>query len=79
MAGIIEFNKRHLDNKRLKELYSELVDIIGNANLIETEDGDVIMDAISQAKCNAVDTLIDLEYLKAGYTIEEILILQAYR
>lgn len=40
--------------------------------MIETEDGDIVMDAISEMKCNAVETKINLELLKGGYSVEEV-------
>ncbi len=46
--------------------------IIGNAELTEMEDGDILMDVISEAKCEEIDRLIRLEFLKVGYTMEEL-------
>ena len=47
-------------------------DIIGDAELTEMEDGDILMDSVSETKVKEIEGLIHLEYLKAGYKIEEI-------
>lgn len=47
-------------------------DIIGDAELTEMKDGDILMDSVSEAKVKEIEGLIHLEYLKASYKIEEI-------
>lgn len=73
MGQVIEFTdprRSRLNRERVDELTLQLSSVIGNAKLINTEDGDIIMDAISEAKCDEIESLIYLEYLKAGYSDE---------
>lgn len=71
MEKIIEmnFDKRKgkkVDEDKLNQLYSEMSYITGNAEMIETEDGDVILDPISEAKVDEIEKQIHLELLKGG-------------
>lgn len=75
MGTVIKFEdtrKRKLNKAKIDKLVFEKGMIIGNAELTEMEDGDILMDAISEAKCEEIDRLIRLEFLKAGYTMEEL-------
>lgn len=72
MGRIIEFNKKHVDEQRLKELETNMSDIIGNAEMTETEDGDILLDAVSEMKCGDIESQIRIELLKGGYKAEEI-------
>lgn len=48
MRKIIEFHKKHVDEEKIKELTLKMSDIIGNAEMTETESGDLVLDAISE-------------------------------
>lgn len=72
MGKIIEFNSKNVNKEQIELLQKEMSEIISNAEMIETEDGDIVMDAISEMKCNAVETKINLELLKGGYLVEEV-------
>ena len=75
MGTVIKFEdtrKRKLNKAKIDKLVFEKGMIIGNAELTEMEDGDILMDVISEAKCEEIDRLIRLEFLKAGYTMEEL-------
>lgn len=72
MGKIIEFNKKHINKEYINQLYREIADITGDAEIIETEDGDILLDAISEMKINAIETKINLELLKGGYSLEEV-------
>lgn len=71
MGRIIEFQK-HVDKSRIDQLNMRMSEIIGNAEMIETEDGEITMDAVSEMKCNEIEKLIKLELLKGGYAVEEV-------
>lgn len=47
-------------------------DIIGNAEMTETEDGDIFMNAVSEMKCVDIESKIKTELLKGGYSMGEI-------
>lgn len=72
MGKIIKFNGKNVNKRQIELLQKEMSEIISNAEMIETEDGDIVMDAISEMKCNAVETKINLELLKGGYSVEEV-------
>lgn len=75
MGKIIDLEnvrKKKLNNSKIDELELEMTGIIGEAEFIETEDGDIIMDAISEAKVDEIEKKIKLELLKRGYSMEEI-------
>lgn len=72
MGKIIEFYKKHVDEEKIKELTLKMSDIIGNAEMAETESGDIVLDAISEMKCNEIEKQIKLELLKSGYTVGEV-------
>jgi len=72
MGKIIEFNKKHVNKKYINQLYREIADITGNADMIETEDGEILLDAVSEMKISAIETKINLELLKGGYSLEEV-------
>lgn len=46
--------------------------LIGDAEMMETEDGDIVMDIASEMKCEAIEKKITMEYLNAGYGMEEL-------
>lgn len=71
----MNFDKRKgkkVDEDKLNQLYLEISYITGNAEMIETEDGDVILDPISEAKVDEIEKQIHLELLKGGYSMEEV-------
>lgn len=70
--SIIEFNKKHVNKEYIDQLYREIADITGDAEMIETEYGDILLDAVSEMKINTIETKINLELLKAGYSMEEV-------
>ena len=72
MGKIIEFHKKHVDEERIKELTLKMSDVIGNAEMTETESGDLVLDAISEMKCDEIEKQIRLELLKGGYTVGEV-------
>lgn len=72
MGRIIEFQRKHVDKNRIEQLNMKMSEIIGNAEMIETENGDIILDAVSEMKCNEIEKLIRLELLKGRYSVEEV-------
>jgi len=72
MGKVIEFNKKHVNEEYINQLYKEIADITGDAEMIETEDGDILLDTISEMKIDAIETKIKLEMLKGGYSMEEV-------
>lgn len=74
MGKIIEmnFDKRKADEEKLNELYLEISRITGDAEMTETDDGDVVLDPISEAKIDEIEKQIHIELLKGGYSMEEI-------
>lgn len=69
MGRIIAFEdlrKRKLNEDRIEELELEMCDVIGCAEIYD----DDTLDAISEAKCDEIERLIRLEYLKAGYKFD---------
>lgn len=74
MGKIIEmnFDKRKVDEEKLQELYLEISRITGDAEMTETEDGDILLDPISEARIDEIEKQIHIELLKAGYSMGEI-------
>lgn len=72
MGKIIELNKKHVNQRYIDQLYREISDIIGDADMIETEDGDILLDSISEMKIKELETKINMELLKGGYSLEEV-------
>lgn len=75
MGTIVNFTdtkKKKLITSKIRELTLKMSDIIGDAEFTEMKDGDILMDSVSEAKVKEIEGLIHLEYLKAGYKIEEI-------
>lgn len=69
MGEIIEFmdtRKRKLNTSKVEELRLKMSEIISDAELTEMADGDILMDAASEARVKEIEGLIHLEYLKAG-------------
>lgn len=73
VVNFADTKKKKLNTSKIKELTLKMSDIIGDAELTEMEDGDILMDSVSEAKVKEIEGLIHLEYLKAGYKIEEIM------
>jgi len=71
MAKIIEF-KKGINEEQIDQLYKEMSAIVGDAEMIETEDGEILLDAVSEMKISAIETKINLELLKGGYSLEEV-------
>lgn len=40
--------------------------------MTETEDGDILLDAISEMKIDAIEAKIKLELLNGGYSMEKV-------
>lgn len=72
MGKIIEINRKHINKEYIDQLYKEISTIISNAEMTETEDGDILLDSISEMKINELETKINMELLKGGYSLEEI-------
>lgn len=72
MGKIIELERKKLDGDKLHSLRLEMSKLIGDAEMMETEDGDIVMDITSEMKCEAIEKKITMEYLKAGYGMEEL-------
>lgn len=72
MGKIIEFNRKHVNKEYIDHLYKEMSKVMGNAEMIETGDGDIILDSVSEMKINDIETKINLELLKGGYSVEEV-------
>lgn len=70
--GRIIVQRKHVDKNRIEQLNMKMSEIIGNAEMIETENGDIILDAVSEMKCNEIEKLIRLELLKGRYSVEEV-------
>lgn len=72
MGTIIEFNRKHVDENRIDSLYKKISEITSNAEMIETADGDIILDAISEMKIYEIEKQINQELFKGGYSVEEV-------
>lgn len=72
MAKIIELNRKHINEEYVDQLYKEIAFITSNADMTETEDGDILLDPISEMKINAIENKIKMELLKGGYSLEEV-------
>lgn len=72
MAKIIELKRKHINKEYVDQLYKEIAFITSNADMTETEDGDVLLDPISEMKINELESKINLELLKGGYSMEEV-------
>ena len=72
MAKIIELNRKHINEEYVNQLYKVIAFITSNADMTETEDGDVLLDPISEMKINELELKINLELLKGGYSMEEV-------
>ena len=72
MGRIIEFQRKHIDKNRIGQLNMKMSEIIGDAEMIETEDGDIILDAVSEMKCIEVEKLIRLELLTGRCSMEDV-------
>lgn len=72
MGTIIVFNRKHVDENRIDSLYKKISEITSNAEMIETADGDIILDAISEMKIYEIEKQINQELLKGGYSAEEV-------
>lgn len=72
MGKIAEFKRKHINEDRIAQLNMRMSEIVGNAEIIETEDGDMILDSVSEMKCDEIEKQVRLELLKGGYTAEEV-------
>lgn len=72
MGTIIEFNRKHVDENRIDSLYKKISEITSNAEMIETADGDIILDAISEMKIYEIEKQINQELFKGGFSVEEV-------
>lgn len=67
MGKIIELDRKHLNKEYLEKLYDEMSAVIGDAELTETEDGDIRMDPISEVRVGEIEAKIRLEVLRRSY------------
>lgn len=76
LGKIIKFKKKSIarknDNEYLEQLYYQISEITGNAEITETEDGDCILDAVSEMKIAELESKIKRELLKMGYSMQEV-------
>lgn len=72
MGKVIEISRKHINEEYINQLYKEMSTIISNAEMTETEDGDILLDSISEMRINALETKINMELLKGGYSLEEV-------
>ena len=69
---IIEINRKHVNKEYINQLYKEISTITSDAEMTETEDGEILLDSISEMRINELETKINMELLKGGYSLEEI-------
>lgn len=72
MGKIIELNRKHINKEYIDQLYKEISVITSDAEMTETEDGNILLDPISEMKVNELERKINLELLKGGYSMEEV-------
>ena len=72
MGQIIEINRKHVNKEYINQLYKEISTITSDAEMTETEDGEILLDSISEMRINELETKINMELLKGGYSLEEI-------
>lgn len=72
MGKIIEINRKHINKQYINQLYKEISAITSNAEMTETDDGEILLDSISEMRINELETKINMELLKGGYSLEEI-------
>lgn len=75
MGKIIKFEdtrKKKLNMDKIEVFSAKMSAIIANAEFSEDEEGNIVMDAVSEEKCDELERLIREECLKAGYTMEEM-------
>ena len=72
MGKIIELSRKHINQEYIDQLYKEISIITSNAEMTETEDGDIRLDSISEMSISELETKINQELLKGGYSMEEI-------
>lgn len=72
MGKIIEINRKHINKEYINQLYKEISTITSDAEMTETEDGEILLDSISEMRINELETKINMELLKGGYSLEEI-------
>ena len=72
MGQIIEINRKHVNKEYINQLYKEISTITSDAEMTETEDGEILLDSISEMRINELETKINMELLKGGYSLEKI-------
>ncbi|MCI5586416.1 MAG: hypothetical protein MR384_00785 [Lachnospiraceae bacterium] len=72
MGKIIEINRKHVNKEYINQLYKEISTITSDAEMTDTEDGEILLDSISEMRINELETKINMELLKGGYSLEEI-------
>ncbi len=72
MGQIIEINRKHVNKEYINQLYKEISTITSDAEMTETEDGEILLDSISEMRINELETKINMELLKGGYFLEKI-------
>ena len=72
MGKIIEINRKHVNKEYINQLYKEISTITSDAEMTDTEDGEILLDSISEMRINELEIKINMELLKGGYSLEEI-------
>lgn len=72
MGKIIEINRKRVNKEYINQLYKEISTITSDAEMTETEDGEILLDSISEMRIKELETKINMELLKGGYSLEEI-------
>ncbi len=68
MGKVIEFMPSGMKHRqRLEELELEISAVIGDSEMIETDNEDIILDPVSEAKCDKIESEYRLELMKMGY------------
>ncbi len=68
MGKVIEFIPSGVKHKqKIEALELEMSAIIANAEMTETDDGDIFLDPVSEAKCDEIQSKYRLELMKMGY------------
>ena len=58
MGKIIEINRKHVNKEYINQLYKEISTITSDAEMTETEDGEILLDSISEMRINELETKI---------------------
>ena len=64
---------KKMNKTKMDKLLARMTKVIGNAELTEAGDGNILMDAVSEAKVDAIEQTMKIECLKAGYDLEDLI------